>query len=477
MEQQLNEHGYQQSQITPGLWKHTTRPISFTLRVNDFGVKYIGREHTDHLLQVLNTNYKCAIDWEGKRYLGMDIDWDYMQKKVHISMLEYVPEASVQFWHKAPQTPQHQPYPHVKPTYGAPCQYAEAHDTLDPLSKEEKTHVQEVIGTFLYYARCMDALMLLALGTLATQQASPTKNTMKKIKQFLDFAATHPDAVITYHASNMVLAGHSNALYLSESNARSRAGWHFFMSKNVETPPNNSAVFTTLQIIKAVMSLAAEAKIGALYINCREAVPARHVLEFMGHKQPPTPMQTDNTTALGVINKNVMKKLKLMDMKYHWLRCRISQMQFKHYWAARSTNLGDYITKHHPAIHHQTTRGKYLTDISTLMELRNRQKGGYARTITSRSKGVLDRSGLLDTTADYEKALEARKLLSASDLHGDRRHSERTMHITAVDYEKALEARKLLSASDSHGNRRHSEWTTQTLTQQCRQQALLVMSA
>jgi hypothetical protein len=142
-----------------------------------------------------------------------------------------------------------------------------------------------------------------------------------------------------------------------------------FMSKNVETPPNNGAVFTILQIIKAVMSLVAEAKIGALYINCREAVPARHVLEFMGHKQPPTPMQTDNTTALGVVNKNAMKKLKLMDMKYHWLRCRISQMQFKHYWAARSTNLGDYFTKHHPTIHHQTTRGKYLTDITTLMEL------------------------------------------------------------------------------------------------------------
>ena len=53
--------------------------------------------------------------------------------------------------------------------------------------------------------------MLPALETLATQQASPTKNTMKKIKQFLDYAATHPDAVVTYHASDMVLARHSNS--------------------------------------------------------------------------------------------------------------------------------------------------------------------------------------------------------------------------------------------------------------------------
>ena len=80
-------------------------------------------------------------------------------------------------------------------------------------------YVQEVIGTFLYYARCVDSSMLPALGMLATQQATPTKNTMKKIKQFLDYASTNPDAVVTYHASNMVLAGHSDASYLSESRA------------------------------------------------------------------------------------------------------------------------------------------------------------------------------------------------------------------------------------------------------------------
>ena len=79
------------------------------------------------------------------------------------------------------------------------------------------------------------------------------------------------------------------------------------MSNNVETPTNNRAVFTILQIIKAVLSLAAESKVDALYINCQEAVPAQHILEFMGHKQPSIPMQTDNTTALGVVNSNIMK--------------------------------------------------------------------------------------------------------------------------------------------------------------------------
>jgi hypothetical protein len=161
----------------------------------------------------------------------------------------------------------------------------------------------------------------------------PPKNTIKKIKQFLNYASINPHAVVICYASNMVLARHSNLLYLSKSNAQSRARGHFFMSSNVELPPNNSAFSTILQIIKAVMSLAPEAKIGALFIGCREAVPARHVLRFLGHPQPPTPMQTDNSKALGVVNQNVMKKMKLMDMKYHWLQCRISQKQFWHYWA------------------------------------------------------------------------------------------------------------------------------------------------
>jgi hypothetical protein len=76
LKQQLNEHMYQQRQITLGLWKHALRPISFTLCVNNFGVKYVGQEHAKHLLQVLNMHYKSLQDWDDKKYLGMDIDWD-----------------------------------------------------------------------------------------------------------------------------------------------------------------------------------------------------------------------------------------------------------------------------------------------------------------------------------------------------------------------------------------------------------------
>jgi hypothetical protein len=145
---------------------------------------------------------------------------------------------------------------------------------------------------------------------------------MKKVLQFLDYASTHPDAIVMYHASDMVLTGHSNTLCLSKSKARSHAGGHVFMSNNTAKTPNNCAILMIAQIIKTVMSSAAEAEVGALCINCREAIPARHTLNFIGHPQPLTPMQTDNTTALGVLNNNVIKKLKAMDMKYHRLHNR-----------------------------------------------------------------------------------------------------------------------------------------------------------
>ncbi len=97
-------------------------------------------------------------------------------------------------------------------------------DTSALLPNEDKRFIQEVIGTFLYYARCANSTMLAALGSIATQKANPTKNTLKKVQQLLDYSSTHPDAIVTYHASDMVLAGHSNTSYLSKSKAHSRAG-------------------------------------------------------------------------------------------------------------------------------------------------------------------------------------------------------------------------------------------------------------
>ena len=174
----------------------------------------------------------------------------------------------------------------------------------------------------------------------------------------------------------MVLAGHSDGSYLSEKDARSRAGGHWFLSSDKEYPPGNGSILNISQVIKAVMSSAAEAELGALYINAREAVYICKILTEMGHKQPRSPLQTDNSTAEGVVNNNVQtKRLKAMDMRFHWLRDRESQGQFRIYWRPGKNNKADYWSKtQHPPALHRDVRSEILTPLKVLIELRRRKK-------------------------------------------------------------------------------------------------------
>ena len=112
----------------------------------------------------------------------------------------------------------------------------------------------------------------------------------------------------------MKLAAHSDASYLSKPKARSRAGGIFFLSNGGDIPTNNRALLNIAHIIKHVMTSATEAELAALYIMAREAVYIRIILEEMGHPQPPTPLQTDNSMANGVVNGRIQpKQTKAMD--------------------------------------------------------------------------------------------------------------------------------------------------------------------
>jgi hypothetical protein len=234
--------GYCQCTITPGYWCHDWRPISFTLVVDDFGVKYINKVDVEHLLAVLRKDYELDTDWDGTCYLGLTLDWDYVRREVHLSMPGYIDKTLARFGHTPPSTPQHQPHPHTIPTYGATVQYAKAVDDSPPATKDEIKYIRQVIGVLLYYGRAVDSTILVALSTLAAAQAKPTARTVAHIKWLLDYAASHPDAILTYKKSDMILAIHSDASYLSKSAARSRVGSHFFFSTHVEDPPNNGAV-------------------------------------------------------------------------------------------------------------------------------------------------------------------------------------------------------------------------------------------
>jgi hypothetical protein len=120
-------------------------------------------------------------------------------------------------------------------------------------------------------------------------------------------------------------------------------------------------------VIKNVVASAAESKVGACFQNAQSGAPIRINLIELGHKQPVTPLQTDNSTAFGILNETIkQKRSKAMDMRYHWLTDRVCQKQFDVYWCPGRENLGDYHTKHHSAQHHKDMCGLLLHQANSL---------------------------------------------------------------------------------------------------------------
>ena len=148
-------------------------------------------------------------------------------------------------------------------------------------------------------------------------------------------------------------------------------GKAFFISNNSTMLGNNGAVLNIPKIIKSVMISAAEAEIGAMFINVQEAVSQWMMLIEMGHPQPQAPIQTENYVALSVVTNNVQpQRTKAMDMRFHWLRCRDAQGQLRYYWRPVTETLGNYWTKNQPSAHHKSIQSTLLTPLKEVIELR-----------------------------------------------------------------------------------------------------------
>ncbi len=128
--------------------------------------------------------------------------------------------------------------------------------------------------------------------------------------QLLDYVATYPNDGITYRASNMVLAAHLDASYLTESKGCSHAhtGAHIFLSEDDPILRLNGPILSLLQILKYDMASAAKAELGALYHTACEMIPLRNALEEMGWKQPPLPIQTNHSTATGFVQDTIIQR-------------------------------------------------------------------------------------------------------------------------------------------------------------------------
>jgi hypothetical protein len=159
--------------------------------------------------------------------------------------------------------------------------------------------------------------------------------------------ATHPEATIRYHASNMILHINSDASYLSVSNTRSRLGGLFFLgNKSPDQYTLNGSILNVASVIKNVVASTAESEVGACFHNAQSGAPLRVTLTELGHNQPPTPLRTDNSTAFGVLNETIKnKRSKAMDMRYHWLTYRVPKKQFEIFIGDQDVKISAIITQ------------------------------------------------------------------------------------------------------------------------------------
>jgi hypothetical protein len=375
----LADKGYHQCPSTPCLFKHETRPVAFALVVDDFGIKFKEQENADHLINSLQEIYKLTVDPKGERFLGMTIKHDKVNRKLTISMPNYVQMALNRF--KANNIKvANSPAIYIPPIYGAKVQQKAVEDTTAPLlSKARKTRIQQIVGTFLYYARAVDPTLLTAINKVASQQANPTIAVEKAAERILQYAKKYPNATIEYSASDMILRGHSDASYLSETKARSRAGGILFLttaSGNATT--TNGSIDCFSSIIPSVVASAAEAEYSALFLLGQATEAIRATLQDLGYSQPATQVYCDNKCAVGVATgKTKQKRSKSFDMRLHWIRDRVSQGHFKVEWSPGVTNLADIFTKALAAHKHIALRNLYIKDNQNVSNQRSKTRSTH----------------------------------------------------------------------------------------------------
>ena len=147
------------------LWKYITRPITFTLCVDDFGVKYVGIENAKHPVKTLNKYYEAiTVDWEGKKFCRIDLEWDYKDRTCDIVIYDYVMRALEKLNYHSQIKKVYSLSIYTPPQYGQKIQMEESNIVTDHLSEQDIKELQKVIGQFLFYGRVSDLTMLHTLN-------------------------------------------------------------------------------------------------------------------------------------------------------------------------------------------------------------------------------------------------------------------------------------------------------------------------
>jgi hypothetical protein len=147
----------------------------------------------------------------------------------------YIKAALHKYQHPAPTGPEHAPHTWNPPIYGAKTQFVSDETTSPALSDKDVNKLQQLTGALLYYARAVDPTLIMPINVLASEPSNAPAVTADEVIKLLNYRNTRPETKIRYHASDMILHIHSDASYLSENEAKSRAGGFFYMGSNNKT--------------------------------------------------------------------------------------------------------------------------------------------------------------------------------------------------------------------------------------------------
>jgi hypothetical protein len=267
----------------------------------------------------------------------------------------YIKKLLLQYKHCILSKLQYCPYAPTPKQYRAKAQALLPVDISPKLSPDKIKEIQHIIGSILYYTRAINITVLMALSSIAIKQSKGTTNLMQKAKQLLNYLATYNNATICFRASNMIMNIHSDASHLSESNAQSWACRHFFMGwspKDGDPIKLNDKIFTLCAILRFIIASVEEAKLGALFLNCKEGMIFCLTLEELGHLQSKTPIHCNNATAVGIANNTVKWQQSCsMEMLYFWVCDKVARDAYNVKWLSGQENLADDQSKHHPGAH------------------------------------------------------------------------------------------------------------------------------
>ena len=120
----LKQEGYYPDNHCPNIWSHESRDTKFCLCVDDFSVKYSIKIDADHIITTLKKFYDITIDWSRKYFCGLDIEYNYDEQYIDISMKHFVIKILQRLQHTYLTKPQYAPYQWTAPNYGNNKQFA-----------------------------------------------------------------------------------------------------------------------------------------------------------------------------------------------------------------------------------------------------------------------------------------------------------------------------------------------------------------